>query len=132
MSERHGDAAPSGGFDREIGVKGLAWFVIGLVVLLVVSGVLMLVLSRGLRESLVAADPPPPRLPEARRPYEIKGPLLQADPPADMSELRAQEEAILNRWAWTDEAQGMAQVPIDRAMELLVEQRRARGEEDGS
>ena len=80
----------------------------------------------------MAADPPLPKLPEARQPYEIKGPRLQDDPPADMAALRAEDDATLNRWAWTDEANGMAQIPIERAMELLVEQRAARGEEDGS
>lgn len=132
-----GHAAPgAGGFDREIGLKGLILFVAGLVALLVVAGVLMYLLSAGLREALLAADPPPPKLPEARRAYEIDGPRLQADPPADMATWRAQEEAALNRWAWTDESTGMATIPIERAMELLVEQRsqapEAAGEEGGS
>lgn len=126
----------AGGFDREISLRGLVLFVIGLVVLMIVAGVLMYLLSDGLREARVAADPPLPKLPEARQPYEITGPLLQADPPADMAAFRAEEEAALNRWAWADEANGMAQIPIDKAMELLVEQRAAQavatGEEDGS
>ena len=121
-----------GGFDSEIGLRGLTLSVVALVGLLVVAGVLMYLLSHGLREARVAADPPLPKLPEARQPYEIKGPLLQADPPAALAELRAAEEETLNRWGWTDEANGVAQVPIERAMELLVEQRSANGEEDGS
>ncbi len=126
----------SGGFDHEINLRGLVWFVVGLVGLMIVAGVLMYLLSDGLREARVTADPPLPKLPEARRPYEITGPLLQADPPADMAAFRAEEEATLNRWAWSDEASGMAQVPIDKAMELLVKQSAAQGaaqgEEDGS
>ena len=121
----------AGGFDREIGLRGLVLFVVGLVGLLVVAGVLMYLLSDGLREARVAADPPLPKLPEARQPYERTGPILQPDPPADMAAFRAEEEAVLNRWAWTDEATGMAQIPIDKAMEILVRQRAARGEEDG-
>ena len=127
MSEGHG-----GGFDRDISLGGLAWFVVGLVGLLVVAAVLMWLLSAGLREARVAADPPLPKLPEARQPYEVKGPRLQADPPADMAALRAAEEESLNRWGWTDEPKGEARVPIQRAMELLVEQRSARGEEEES
>ena len=122
----------AGGFDREIGLRGLILFVVGLVGLLIVAGVLMYLLSDGLREARVAADPPLPRLPEARQPYEITGPQLQPDAPADMAAFRAEEEAVLNRWVWTDEANGMAQVPIDKAMQLLVEQRAAQSEEDGS
>ncbi len=129
MSERHEGAQ---GFDHEIGIKGLVVFVIGLVGLLVVAGVAMWLLSAGLREARVAADPPLPKLPEARQPYEIKGPRLQADPPADMAALRALEEESLNRWGWIDEDDSAARVPIQRAMELLVEQRSKRGEEDES
>ncbi len=132
MSDRHGDAQAPTGFDREIGLRGLTLFVVVLVGLLVVTGVLMYLLSSGLREARVAADPPLPKLPEARQPYEVKGPRLQADPPADMAALRAREDATLNRWGWTDEANGVAQVPIGRAMELLVEQRAEGAEEDGS
>ncbi len=123
MTEPH--AGGNGGLDREISLRGLVGFVVGLVALMVVTGVLMWLLSAGLREASVAADPPPPMLPEARRPYEPPGPRLQADPPADMAALRATEERQLAGWGWTDEAAGLAQVPIERAMELLVAERAA-------
>jgi hypothetical protein len=123
MSDQDHDPHESGGFDREIGIKGLVLFVVGLVALLLASGLLMYLLSAGLREARVAADPPLPKLPEARQSYTIEGPLLQAAPPADMAAWRAQEEEVLNRWGWTDEANEVATVPIERAMELLVEQR---------
>lgn len=128
MSDQHGGAQ---GFDHEIRIKGLAVFVIGLVGLLVAAGVLMWLLSVGLRDARVAADPPLPKLPEARQPYEIKGPRLQADPAADLAALRARENEALEQWGWADEANGVARVPIERAMEMLVEQRSARGEEEG-
>ena len=129
MTEHNGGAAS---FDQEIHVKGLVAFVIALVLLLVAAGVLMWFLSDGLREARVRADPPLPKLPEARQPYEIKGPRLQADPPTDMRALRAREDESLNQWGWVDESNGVARVPVERAMEILVEQRSARGEEDGS
>lgn len=122
----------TGGFDHEISLRGLILFVVGLVGLMIVAGVLMYLLSDGLREARVAADPPLPKLPEARQPYEITGPRLQPDPPADMAAFRTEEEAELNRWVWVDEANGVAQVPIDKAMELLVKQRATELEEDGS
>ncbi len=49
-----------------------------------------------------------------------------------MAALRAEEHRLLTTWGWTDEANGLARVPIGRAMELLVEQRAATAEEDGS
>ena len=128
MSDSHG----SGGWDQDISLRGLIVFVIALVGLMVAAGVLMWLMSTKLREARVAADPPLPKLPEARQPYEIKGPRLQPDPAAEMATLRAADEESLNRWEWVDENNGVARVPIERAMELLVEQRSARGEEDGS
>jgi hypothetical protein len=132
MSDHRENGQAEGGFDREIGLRSLALFVVGLVGLLVIAGVLMYLLSAGLREARVAADPPLPKLPEARQPYEIKGPRLQADPAAELAEMRAEEDLLLSTWGWADEANGLAQVPIERAMELLVEQHSARGEEDES
>lgn len=132
MSERPGEARASGGFDREIGLKGLVFFVAGLVALLVAAGGLMYLLSSGLREARVAADPPLPKLPEARQPYEIKGPRLEADPALALAEMRAEENRQLSSWGWADQANGLARVPIERAMELLVEQRSTDVEEDGT
>ncbi len=120
MSEQHGSA----GLDREISLRGIVGFVAGLVALMVVAGALMWLLSVGLKNAEIAKDPPPPLLPEARQPYEPSGPRLQKDPAAEMAALRAEEERLLQGWSWTDEASGLARVPIERAMELLVEQRR--------
>ena len=128
MSDPHGTG---GGWDQDISIRGLMAFTIALVGLMVVAGVLMWLLSDQLREARVAADPPLPKLPEARQPYEIKGPRLQADPVAEMTALRAADEESLNRWEWVDESNGVARVSIERAMELVVEQRSARGEEEG-
>jgi hypothetical protein len=132
MSEQPTSGQGASGFDREISVRGLAFFVAGLVGLMVVAGVLMWLLSSSLREQRLAADPPLPLLPEARQPYEISGPRLQADPAADLAALRAEEELQLSTWGWADEADGLARVPIERAMEMLVEQRGAMAEEDDS
>ena len=132
MSERPGEGHGSGGFDREIGLRGITFFVAGLVGLMVVTVVLMWLLSNGLRAARVAADPPLPKLPEARQPQEISGPRLLADPPSALAGLRAEEERLLNSWGWADEAGGLARVPIERAMEMLVEQRAAAAVEDGS
>ena len=106
---------------RDLSVKGIGGFGVGLVLILVVSAALMWwasVFLRGLEE---AKDPPPPALAEARVPYTPPGPRLQADPEAELVELRAREDLILESYAWVDREAGIAQVPIGRAMELLVE-----------
>ena len=106
---------------RDLSVKGIGGFGVGLVLILVVSAALMWwasVFLRGLEE---AKDPPPPALAEARAPYTPPGPRLQADPEAELVELRTREDLILESYAWVDKEAGIAQVPIGRAMELLVE-----------
>jgi hypothetical protein len=45
-------------------------------------------------------------------------PRLQTDPAGDLQAVRAKEDAHLEHYAWVDRAQGIAQVPIDRAMVL--------------
>lgn len=108
--------------DSELNVRALAGLSAILVVVVAVAFVLMWWLSQWMLDERIAADPPPPRLPEARVPHEPPGPRLQAEPFADLTALRAQEERILTTYAWVDEAAGIARVPVDRAMDLLVEE----------
>ncbi|HTV51226.1 MAG TPA: hypothetical protein VME21_08555 [Steroidobacteraceae bacterium] len=58
------------------------------------------------------AVPPPPR--------------LQIDPAADLARYRAREQALLGSVGWVDRAHGIAHVPIEDAMQSLV-QRGAEG-----
>jgi hypothetical protein len=58
-----------------------------------------------------AAIPPPPR--------------LQARPAADIAALRAQKNALLSSWQWTDPAHAFARIPIERAMALYAQQQAA-------
>jgi hypothetical protein len=48
-------------------------------------------------------------------------PRLQDDDVRDMAELHANEGKYLGGYAWTDQAHGKVRIPIERAMELLVE-----------
>ena len=53
-------------------------------------------------------SPPPPR--------------LQTDPANDLARMRAAEDRALAGYRWIDKQRGVVQLPIDRAMDLLVEQ----------
>ncbi len=48
-------------------------------------------------------------------------PRLQTNPREDLRDLRAQEDAILNSYGWVDRAAGSVHIPIDRAMEIVLE-----------
>jgi hypothetical protein len=47
-------------------------------------------------------------------------PRLQADPAADLAAERAQQRQRLERYGWVERVAGFAQIPIERAMALLV------------
>jgi hypothetical protein len=48
-------------------------------------------------------------------------PRLEPDPLAPRAAAQAREDAILASYGWVDRKAGIARIPIDRAMELLVE-----------
>jgi hypothetical protein len=71
---------------------------------------------------LRALSPTPARLPpivsepEALRP----GPQLQVSPARELREMRAMEDLQLHSYRWVDIEAGIASIPIERAMELIV------------
>ena len=48
-------------------------------------------------------------------------PRLQTTPREDLSELRANEDAILSSYGWVDRNAGVVRIPIDAAMKLTLE-----------
>jgi hypothetical protein len=62
----------------------------------------------------------PPLSPLATR-EAPPGPRLQAHAPEDLRKFRAEEEATLNSYGWVNQQTGIVRIPIDRAMQLLVQ-----------
>ena len=52
---------------------------------------------------------------------EFPQPRLLTKPGASLAELRAAEEADLNSYGWVDRNAGIARIPIDRAMQMLLQ-----------
>jgi hypothetical protein len=52
---------------------------------------------------------------------EFPQPRLIVKPGATLADLRAAEDAELNSYGWVDRNAGIARIPIDRAMQMLVE-----------
>lgn len=48
------------------------------------------------------------------------GPRLEPDPLAPRRAARAREDAILGSYGWVDPKAGIARIPVDRAMEMLI------------
>jgi hypothetical protein len=66
------------------------------------------------------ATTPPPTVMEAQRVLP-PAPRLQTTTAADIVELRNREDEILRNYGWVDRNAGVVRLPIDRAMELIVE-----------
>ena len=107
--------------DSEINIRVFAWLTVTLLGLIAVAMVLMWFLASALSSREKAQDPPPSLMIEARVPHEPPAPRLQADPFAELDELRLAEEARLTSYGWAEGSAENAHIPIDRAMDLLVE-----------
>ena len=98
------------------------------VLLLVVSAVSMVVVWGLFRllEARTRATEAGPTPVEAERPLTAEQklpprPRLEIDPRADLALLRAEEDARLSSYGWVDKPAGFVRIPIDRAMDLMVE-----------
>ncbi|UCE02920.1 MAG: hypothetical protein JSW67_01620 [Candidatus Latescibacterota bacterium] len=117
------DARPpgEGPFDREIGVRGIVGFSIGLAVVIVLSGVAMWVMFRAFEaEERQRESPPSPLLAEGEAPPPPE-PRLQTTPEQDLAAMRAEEQALLHSYGWIDESAGIARIPLERSMQLLLQ-----------
>jgi hypothetical protein len=98
----------------------LAWF-IGVVAILLVLAALI---SQGIFGALRATQNPPgvvaPNFQDAR-PLP-PSPRLQPDPLLDFEEFRDAQQNALNSYGWVDQQRGIAHIPIDQAMEMLLKQ----------
>jgi hypothetical protein len=50
-------------------------------------------------------------------------PRLQVDPAVDLDQVRQSQNEMLNSYGWADKATGKVRVPIDRAMDMLIERK---------
>lgn len=105
---------------RDVNLRVVVGIVVGVVVMTLVG----IVLSLGVYELLAlrrqAVEPPPPPLAETL-PALPPHPRLQVTPATDLQQIRAEEDAILSTYGWIDEQGGIVRIPVDRAMQLLVE-----------
>ena len=58
--------------------------------------------------------------PNAAPALATAAPQLQSSPRADLQRYQADKQATLQRWGWSAGEPGVAQIPIDAAMQLLI------------
>lgn len=108
------------GFDREIGVRGIVQSAIWLLAVTVAAFLVAWAFYREQAREESAGDPKPSPLVEAQKPVVPPGPRLQSTPEVELRAFRVEEEQVLGSWAWSDPAGGIAQVPVERAIEAVV------------
>lgn len=113
----HGHGA-HGDPDPEIRARVLTQIMIVLAVVTVAFAALVWPLSK----AFFRAQPPPERAVERIDRSRPAGPLLQVNPTAELERLRSQEQRALESYGWVDRGAGVARVPVDRALELVLEE----------
>lgn len=109
-----------GGYERsDMSLRVVGVFVAGLlaavgVVLLLMGGAFQYFAARAARRD---AAPVPVAAERPSRPE----PRLEVHGARDLKAARAAEDAVLNSYGWVDRKGGTVRLPIDRAMDLLVE-----------
>lgn len=123
MSGSHDDSHSAGHGVRfeptDITARPIVLSALGITVITLVYTAIAWFTYQGLAAREQASSAPASPL-AAQAPTQPPAPRLQADPKADLIALRARENAELSKYAWIDKARGIAQVPIERAMEMVA------------
>jgi hypothetical protein len=85
------------------------------VVVIVIAVGLHLILTRAVIPNHAAIAARPAQIPPK--------PRLQAHPQTDLAKFRAKKQALLSGYTWTDPQHDYARIPIQRAMQIYVQQR---------
>lgn len=104
---------------RDLNVGAVGKFLIGLFALICLTLVAMNELFEYFEQRAIRRDVPLPPMLETREiPPE---PRLQVVPAADLQRLRATEQELLTTYGWVDRERGIVRIPVERAMDLLLE-----------
>jgi hypothetical protein len=114
-------AEPGGYESGDVSIRGVWLSALALLLMLV-----LVLSSAGWLQRLFSPRRPGVSQPASAEQADNTGlpppPRLQVAPQADLQALRASEDAILNSYGWVDKAGGIVRIPIERAMQLVVEQ----------
>jgi hypothetical protein len=116
-----GEASPGGRHEAPDDVK--VALLAKITVVGVVAVILVLLATYGLFRSVRnrQASLEQATSPYAASPEAFIGPELQVSPSSDLRKSVAEEQAVLSSYGWVDRDQGIVHIPIDRAMDLLLE-----------
>ena len=103
----------------DLSAKNISLFAVGLAALIIVALLVCYGLIAWLAQREARRAEPPSSL--AIQPEPLLGPRLAVDPGRALKTMRQQEESRLKSYGWIDQEQGIVHIPIERAMDILVE-----------
>jgi hypothetical protein len=117
------EPAPNGAGDRgyeqrDVQPRAVAWLFGGVGVAVIVAVASLWLVWKGFERAAAKRDP---ALSPLAGPVLPPPPRLQSTPLADYREHRAHEDRVLNSYGWVDRERGVVRIPIDRAIELLIQ-----------
>ena len=119
MDKPHGATPPSPGYEtRDANARGVFIFMIVLSIVLIITALVCWGLFRYLSAKQVNPGPASPFAGTRQLPA---GPQLQVNPRQDLLKFKAQQEHSLESYSWENKEDGTVRVPIERAMELLLQ-----------
>ncbi len=104
---------------RDISVRAVTWFAVGLV-----AAALIIFLSLAGLYKLFEHQHPSPDAPSRialQTGMIAPPPRLQTNPAADLAAFRVAEEAKMHTYGWIERPAGVIHIPIERAMDLIAE-----------
>lgn len=109
------------GYETEdLSIRGMVIFGIAVAVILVVTAAAVLVMFNLFDSQNQARQRPLPPQVETLNVLP-PAPRIQRLPGEDYAALRARDETTLTSYGWVDEANEVVRIPVDQAMELLLE-----------
>jgi hypothetical protein len=119
MDKSHGAPAASPGYEtRDANVRGVFGFLVALSLVLVFTALLCWGLFDYFSAGQINRAPASPFAGTRQLPA---GPQLQVNPRQDWLRFRAEQEQSLESYSWESRDDGTVRVPIERAMELLLQ-----------
>lgn len=116
-----GTSVEAGHEKSDVSIGAIVKFGIGLTVAAVVIHVALWGLFQLLEDREAKRDRPLPALAAAGLRRTPPEPRLEPDPLLPRRRMAAEEDAALTTYGWVDREAGIVRIPIERAMELLVE-----------
>jgi hypothetical protein len=112
-------AVAAGHETTDVNIRGLLWLAgVTAVGVAIVQGFLLFLLSY---YRAAADDADPVLSPRAARQAAPPAPNLQSTPLRDYAEFAESQERQLHSYGWVDKDQGVARIPVERAMDLILE-----------